>query len=430
MVPLTRRRLLRQTTVGAGLVATAGCAAPDIPGFPGGESVPRPFTNDAYGSGYVATGRWPMDGHDGGRTGHADTTVPRGDVGVAWLRRPGNDPRGATAPVVGPERAYVAYVESPEDAEQPTVHLAGWDADSGEQRLAVPLGTGRAVGLALADETLVVVTRGPEFEEATVTALARRDGSPRWAETVPDVTGSPAVVDGTCYVATRDDDDAVYAYSLDGTRQWRTTIDGECYTATCADGDGVYVGLTDGRVTALDTTTGERRWSEPVATPEACCPNIQGTPTVSDGQLYVPGIAEELVAVDTADGTVRWRTTVVDGDYGNPVPSPAVTAETAYVNTYHGRLVAVETSDGAVRWRSSEDGDGQPPAAGEGGVVVPRNDSVVAYETSATRRWTVDITVPDIGRAGYIMDTEVALAHGMCYVGVADGRVYAIGARE
>jgi hypothetical protein len=63
-------------------------------------------------------------------------------------------------------------------------------------------------------------------------------------------------------------------------------------------------------------------------------------------------------------------------------------------------------------------------------VVVPRDDGVVAYETSANRRWTVDITVPDIGRAGYIMDTEVALAHGMCYVGVADGRVYALGARE
>lgn len=429
MTSLTRRRLLRQTVVGGGLLATAGCATPNVPNLSGGTSVPAPFTNDAYRSSYVAPGRWPMDGHDGGRTGHADTTVPRGDVGVAWLRRPGNDPHGATVPVVGPERVYVAYNESPEDAEQPTVHLAGWDADSGEQRLAVSLGTGRAVGLALADETLVAVTRGPEFEEATVTALARRDGSPRWAETVPDVTGSPAVVDGTCYVATRDDD-AVYAYSLDGTKRWRTAIDGECHTAPCADGEGVYVGLTDGRVTALDATAGERRWSAPVATPEACCPDIQGTPTVADSRLYVPGIAEELVAVDTTDGTVQWRTTVVDGDYGNPVPSPAVTAETAFVNTYHGGLVAVETSDGAVRWRSSDDGDGQPPAAGEGGVVVPRDDGVVAYETSANRRWTVDITVPDIGRAGYIMDTEVALAHGMCYVGVADGRVYALGARE
>jgi outer membrane protein assembly factor BamB len=140
-----------------------------------------------------------------------------------------------------------------------------------------------------------------------------------------------------------------------------TSVDGECYTATCGDGDGVYVGLTDGRVTALDATTGERRWGDQVATPEACCPDIQGTPTVTDGRLYVAGIAEELVAVDTADGAVQWRTAVVDDDSGNPVPSPAVRAGAAYVNTYGGGLVAIETSDGTIRWRSSESGDGHPP---------------------------------------------------------------------
>ena len=248
--------------------------------------------------------------------------------------------------------------------------------------------------------------------------------------TIPDVTGSPAVVDGTCYLATRDEDNAVYAYTLDGTQQWRTAIDGECYTAPCADSDGVYVGLTDGRITALDATTGDQRWSKQIATRDECCPDIQGTPTVADGRLYVPGIAEELVAADTADGTVLWRTTVVDEDYGNPVPSPAVTAETAYVNTHHGGLVAIDISDGSIRWRSTEYGDNQPPAAGDDGVVVPRNDSVVAYDTNDSHAWTIDITVPDIGMAGYVMDTEVALAHGMCYVGIADGRVYAIGVRE
>jgi outer membrane protein assembly factor BamB len=261
-------------------------------------------------------------------------------------------------------------------------------------------------------------------------ALARNDGSTQWTDTIPDVTGSPAVVDSTCYLATRDEDNGVYAYTLDGTQQWRTAIDGECYTAPCADSGGVYVGLTDGRITALDATTGDRQWSKQIATPDECCPDIQGTPTVADGRLYVPGITEELVAADTADGTVLWRTTVVDEDYGNAIPSPAVTAETAYVNTHHGGLVAIEIADGSIRWRSAENGDNQPPAAGDGGVVVPRSDSVVAYEMSDSQAWTIEITVPDIGMAGYIMDTEIALAHGMCYVGVADGRIYAIGSRE
>ena len=96
-------------------------------------------------------------------------------------------------------------------------------------------------------------------------------------------------------------------------------------------------------------------------------------------------ITEELVAADTADGTVLWRTTVVDDDYGNAIPSPAVTGETAYVNTHHGGLVAIDIADGSIRWQSDETGDNQPPAAGDGGVVVPRSDSVVAYETSDSR---------------------------------------------
>lgn len=430
MVPLTRRQLLHQTVATGSLLSLSGCTAPNVSGLSGGESVPKPFTNDAYNASYTATGRWLMEGHDGGRTGHAVSAVPHGDVDVAWLRCPGNDSHGATAPIVGPERVYIAYVESPDDAEHSEVYLAGFNAKSGEQQLDVHLETGRIVGVALADETLLAVTRGPDYEQAMVSALARGDGSIQWTDTIPDVTGSPAVVDGTCYLATRDEDNAVYAYMLDGTQQWRTPIDGECYTATCADRDGVYVGLTDGRIAALDATTGELRWSEQIATPDECCPDIQRTPTVADGRLYVPGIAEELVAADTADGTVRWRTTVVNEDYGNAIPSPAVTTETAYVNTYHGGLVAIDIVDGSIRWRSAESGYNQPPAAGDGGVVVPQNDSVIAYETSDSQAWRIDITVPDIEMAGYIMDTEVALAHGMCYVGIADGRIYAIGASE
>jgi outer membrane protein assembly factor BamB len=430
MAPLTRRQLLQQTAAGGGVLALAGCTAPNLPGRSGGESVPKPFTNDAYTASYTTAGRWPQEGHDGGRTGNAASIVPHGDVDVAWLRRPGTDPHSATAPIAGPDRVYIAYVESPDDAEHSETHLAGFDAESGEQQLDVDLGIGRAVGLALVDETLLAVTRGPDYEQATLTALARKDGSTQWTDTIPDVTGSPAAVDSTCFLATRDEDNAVYAYTLDGTQQWRTAIDGECYTAPCADSEGVYVGLTDGRIAALDATTGDRRWSKQIATPDDCCPDIQGTPAVADGRLYVPGITEELVAADTADGSVLWRATVVDDDYGNAIPSPAVTEDTAYVNTYHGGLVAIDNSDGIVRWRSAESGYNQSPATGNDGVVVPQNDAVVAFDTSDSQAWTIEITVPDIGMAGYIMDTEIALAHGMCYVGVADGRIYAIGSRE
>lgn len=444
----TRRQFVQQIAVGGSMLSLSGCL---VPGIFGRRSVPKPFTNEAYKATYTATDRWPMDGHDGGRTGRSASAIPEGDVGVAWLRRPGTNqpgatgpggqrpdadpgastnPRSATAPIVGAERVYIGYIKSPNGPDRPDAYLAGFDAESGEQQLHVHLGSGRVDGLALADDTLLAVTRGPDYEQATLTALTRDDGASQWTDTIPNVTGPPAVVDRTCYLATLDDDNAVYAYSLSGTRQWRTSLEGECYTATCADHDGVYVGLTDGRIAALDSSSGEVRWIEQIATPDECCPEIQGTPTVTEGRLFVPGITEELVAADPADGTVLWRTTVIDGDYGNAIPSPAVIGDTAYVNTYHGGLVAVDISDGSIRWRSVENGDNQPPAVSDGGVVVPRNDSVIAFDGTDRLVWKIDITVPDIGMGGYIMDTEVALAHGMCYVGIADGRIYAIGARE
>ena len=180
MAPLTRRQLLQHTAAGGGILALAGCTTPNVPGLSDGESVPKPFTNDAYTASYTTAGRWLQEGHDGGRTSNAASTVPHGDVDVAWLRRPGDDPHGATAPIVGPGRVYIAYSELPDDADQSEVYLAGFDAESGEQQLDVQLGTGRAVGLALADETLLAVTRGPEYEQATLTALARDDGSTQW----------------------------------------------------------------------------------------------------------------------------------------------------------------------------------------------------------------------------------------------------------
>jgi outer membrane protein assembly factor BamB len=421
----TRRRLLGRTALVAGLAGSAGCLGPALP-F-GREGVPGAVTDLAHAADYRDAGRWPMAGYDGGRTARGETPVPDGDVALAWRRRPGRDPTGAIGPVVGADRVFIAYEDHPEEGE-PTARLVAFDARDGTERLDVALGTARTVGLALTDDGLVAVTRDPAFEGAQVRGLDRAGGD-GWTDEIPDVTGPPAVVDDTCYLATRADDDAVYAWDADGTRRWRTPVDGDAYTAVCADASGVYVGLADGRVAAL-TPDGEHRWTRAVATPDDCCPDIQGTPAVADGTLYVPGIAEELVAVDTADGSVRWRRTLVDDDYGNPVPSPAVAGDTVYVTTSHGGTLALAAADGAVRWRSAEDGGLRPPATDGRGVLVPRHDAVLAYDETGRQTWQVDLVVPDVGMAGYVMDPTATLAHGLCYVGLADGRVLALGAAD
>lgn len=427
MAPLTRRTLLQMTA--GGLAGAAGCTGPTLPSPVDGVTVPDPFTNDAYAASYARGEPWPVEGHDAGRTSHTGAPVPLGDVDAAWLRRPGSDPHGATAPVVGPDRIYVAYAATLDDADAVHAGLAGYTVREGTEAFDVRLGRGEPAGAALAADNLVVVRRNGDRDGAIVDGRSLVDGSAEWSITLPDVTGPPATRDDTVFLATRKGDDALYAFDAGGGRRWRTAIDGSCYTAPCADGKSVYVGLEDGRVAAVAAEDGEPRWTAPVADPDDCCPDIQGTPTVADGRLFVPGIREELVAVDVTDGSVAWRTQVVDQDYGNPVPSPAVDEDTAYVNTHHGGLVALALDDGHVRWRVDEPGSFLPPAVGADGFVVPRGDAVVGYDAGHREAWAVGLTVPDAGMAAYIMEPRVALAHGLAFVTLHDGRVYAIGAR-
>ena len=433
MAPRSRRALLRTAT--AGLAAAAGCTGSGLPGPLGDGGLPEPFTRDAFTASYAPGATWTVEGHDAGRTSAVDARVPLDDVGAAWLRRPGEDPHGATAPVVGPERVHVAYAETPEGADASHAGLAGYAVPDGTPAYDVRLGPGRPAGVALAGDRVLVVRRTEDVAGAVLEGRSRVDGAADWSVSLADVTGPPAVRDGVVYLATRDGDDALLALdAADGTRRWHAPIDGPCYTAPCADAEGVYVGLADGRVAAVSAVDGSERWTAAVAAAaerpeEADGPAIQGMPTVADGRLYVPTIRETLVAVDAADGRVDWRATVVDDDYGNPVPSPAVTADTAYVNTHHGGLVALALGDGRVRWRADVPGSFLPPAVGRDGLVVPRGDAVVGYGADRRAAWTVDLPVPDAGMAAYLMEPRVALAHGLAVVALHDGRVYAIGQR-
>lgn len=434
MSPTTRRTLLKYATLGAG--SLGGCLSgppaswpDDGSSPPDGSSSPNSADHAAYR--YANQGRWRMDGYDAGRTGFAPRSrVPRSDGGAAWVHRPENDPHSATAPIVGSDHVFIGYSEPTETNGVYDAQVGGFDAKTGEQQLGVRIGTGRVAGLALADETLIAVTWGDGSAESHMIAVSTTDGTVQWEMTTPDVTGPPALMSDTLYLATRDEDNTVYAYALDGTERWQRQIDGECYNAPCVDNDSVYVGLADGRIAALESATGRERWTERVVSGDPCCPDIQGTPTVAGDHLYVPGIDEQIAAVETADGSVAWTTRVVDEDYGNAIPSPAVTDETVYVNTNHGGLVALTRSDGTIRWRSGQMGYFQPPVVDGETVVFPRHGSVVAYDTGGEELWTFDMHVPDAGMAAYIMDAELALAHDRLYISLHDGRVYAVGTRK
>lgn len=423
-MPCRRRDVLAGFSTGA--IALAGCASLPSRATNTTTTSPPPIgppRDDSAGE----PGLWPIEGHDAGRTGATTRSTMPDAIDAHWSQERSEAAHSTTAPVVGPNHVFIGYSESTDTNGVYDARVAGFDPKTGSERFDVEIGRGRIYGLALTADHLIAVTRGDGDQTSRLVAVTD-GGTQEWSQALPHVTGPPALLDGTLYLATRGDDSAVIALASDGTEQWRQTVDGTCYNAPVVGGGAVFVGLEDGHVAALDAGSGEHRWTEPIAPDEPCCPDIQGTPTYAGGLLLVPGIDEHLYATDPADGSTVWSTRVVPEDYGNPVPSPAVLGGRIFLQTYHGGALALDAADGEVRWRDQEPATAAPPAAARDGVVFPAGDRVVARSPSGDPLWTFEMHVPDApGAAAYIMDPEVALAHDRVYVSVHDGRVWALG---
>ena len=115
----------------------------------------------------------------------------------------------------------------------------------------------------------------------------------------------------------------------DGSVRWRADHGGNATEGAAAVAEGtVYVQSdTGGGLHALDLDTGEQLWSAPDFS--------EGTPVVADGVVYGRNY-DELVALDAADGSVRWRY-----ESRLPVSTPAVGDGRLYV-VAHDRIVALE----------------------------------------------------------------------------------------
>jgi outer membrane protein assembly factor BamB len=147
------------------------------------------------------------------------------------------------------------------------------------------------------------------------------------------------------------------------------------------------------------------------------------SPAIVDETAYVP-TAEALVALNTADGTVRWRYVPAE----QPWPAPPVVHDgTVYVTMRDGDSVhAVDAGRGEKRWSLAGDGAHVHAAPGllagdivnEPAVVVGDvNGRVTALDPdTGERRWTVD----SFGGVRALAYRAPSL-----YVGTTSGEVYA-----
>ena len=227
------------------------------------------------------------------------------------------------------------------------------------------------------------------------------------------LTGRVVVQDGIIYGAGVDR--KVYAVDLaTGAVLWSSRLAGLVAGGVLVSGDTVYAASSrpEGRVYAMNRGTGKRLWrtkTGPVAAPLA----------LVGGTLVASGQRGELLGLDPADGSIRWRRRMS-------------MARTAPVETRDGSLVVatvdsiyrVTADDGVVSHRVRSPGTIVSPwISYRGSLVAGTTDSqVVAIDPADLRsRWSVRVDAPVLGSPAAVGDTLYAASRRGTLYRIAPG---------
>jgi outer membrane protein assembly factor BamB len=290
-------------------------------------------------------GSVPMFRGNPARTGEQPGPGPKGVPAVLWYTRLSIIFSSSPAVAGG-----ILYIGSIDPVYRDGGALLAVDTATGEEvwRLATAPGDGFLSSPAVVDGIVYV---GSYY--GIVIAADAATGSERWRfQAEAAVYSSPAIVDGIVYVG----DIAGNLFALDaasGEQRWRFAIDNRFdryVNSSPAVADGAIYAISFPRrpgktawLHALDAATGQERWR--FAAEEGG--NLNITPAVSDGLVYVVTDGGFLYAVDATDGRERWR---FDGGVASLPPSPAVVDGVVYLATAAGELHSLDAASGQERW--------------------------------------------------------------------------------
>lgn len=184
---------------------------------------------------------------------------------------------------------------------------------------------------ALASEPLYLPAgvSGPEpllivgDDDGALTTLEARTGKVRWTYRVRgairvratvELSESGAPQKGAGMVYFTSGEGRLYGIDLkSGAWKWQYerevpenfTIRGA--SGPLATGGRVYAGFPDGYLAVLNSSTGEVIWTRQLSGEASRFTDVDSTPILQDGALFVSSYAGGVFALDSRDGSTRWR---------------------------------------------------------------------------------------------------------------------------
>lgn len=212
----------------------------------------------------------------------------------------------------------------------------------------------------------------------------------------------------------------------DGEEVWRVNVGSEVLAPPVGGGNLVFVRTIDGRLLALERGNGAVRWSFDNQVPVL---TLRGTATpVFGGGIVYAGFANGMVAAVRAEnGEPVWQHRVMLPEGRSELErmvdvdsTPVLSGGVLYVAAYQGRLKALRASDGSLLWER-EIGSYRDLAESYSQIfVVNDDDEVIAIDKrTAEENWRQE------GLYRRVLSSPVAFSNYVV-VGDADGYLHVL----
>lgn len=222
--------------------------------------------------------------------------------------------------------------------------VRAYDLRRGKEAWKKPVDGPIEADLAIAGDAVYAGT-----VSGTVYALAVSDGGTRWTYAAGhEILGKPAVTDDKLVFAAGNNQifalrvtDGGWLWQYNGGEDPDLSIRGAAGTQIV--GNLVYTGFSNGVVAALDLNTGKSLWAERYRE-ESRFNDVDSTPVVADGAVFVVLFGARLLALDPEQGGTRWSQVVSAKD------APVIHQGRVFLSGLDGVVRAYRSTDGTPIW--------------------------------------------------------------------------------